>query len=104
MITKNRNDLDKKYGIMTISKLLKAYRLTEELTQVELAEKLGWSKGNLCDVENGRRGVGFERAELIAKQLHFPLEYILEITINEQLDRAGLHYHFKITEKNKKTA
>ena len=99
MNTKNKKDLDRKYGKMTISRFLKAYRKTEEMTQAELARKLGWSKGNICDIENGRRNLGLDRAKILSKKLGFPLDYVLEIILNEQLINAGLKYDVKLIYK-----
>ena len=101
MHTRNSRDLDKKYGAMTLSRFIKSYRLTEGLNQAEMAERLGWTRGNLCDIENGRRSIGLERAIRMAGKLDFPLGYILEIIINEQFLKAGLKYEFKITKRSK---
>lgn len=104
MNIKNRKDLKKKYGSMTISRFLKSYRLTEEISQAEMAIKLGWSKGNLCDIENGRKSVGFDRAKLIAKVTKIPISYILEIILNEQFEKMGIECKFKVMNDKEEAA
>ena len=104
MSIKNKRTLDTKYGKMTLARFLKAYRLTEELTQTELAERLGWSKGNICDIESGRRVVGTDRANLLSQVTGIPLDYILEIILNQQLTEAGVRRYIKVEFEDKKAA
>lgn len=104
MSIKNKKNLDIKYGKMTISRFLRAYRMTEGLTQSEFADQLGWSKSNVCDIESGRRNLGFDRAIILSKKLGFPISYILETIFNQQLQNAGLEYSVKLTEENIKKA
>lgn len=37
---------------LTFGRMIKSMRQCDELTQVELAEKMGISKAYLCDIEN----------------------------------------------------
>lgn len=46
---------------------LKGFRLRENLTQVELAKKLGITQGNLSAMERGRRPIGKTMALRLAK-------------------------------------
>jgi len=96
MSIKNKNFLDAKYGRMTLARFLKAYRLAEELTQTELAERLDWPKGNICDIESGRRVIGTNRANLLSQVTGIPLDYILEIILNQQLKEAGVRRYIKV--------
>lgn len=49
---------------------LRAYRTREGLTQKQLAELTGISQHHLSDMENGKRGIGKERARKLADALH----------------------------------
>jgi len=49
---------------------LRAYRYRENLTQKELARKTGIPQHQISEVENGKRGIGKERARRIAKALN----------------------------------
>ena len=104
MSIKNKRSLEAKYGKMTLARFLRAYRLTEELSQTELAQKLGWSKGNICDIENGRRIIGTDRARQLSEVTDIPLDYILEIILNQQLQEAGIKEHVKVEFEQKKAA
>ena len=48
---------------------LKAYRLREELLQVELAKHCGISQANISAMEAGRRPIGIQAARKLAKVL-----------------------------------
>lgn len=103
MIIKDKKYLDSKYGKMNLARFLKAYRLTENLTQTEMAQKLSWSKGTICDIENGNRFIGIARAKLLSDITGISLDYILEIILNQQLRDAGIKKYIKIEFENKKT-
>ena len=47
--------LEKKFGPMTVGLFVRAFRETDDLSQVEFAEQLGLSRANLCDIEKGRK-------------------------------------------------
>ena len=48
---------------------LRAYRHREGLTQKQLAELTGIPQHHLSEMENGKRGIGKERARRLAKAL-----------------------------------
>ncbi len=49
---------------------LRAYRTRENLTQKQLAELTGIPQHHISEVENGRRGIGKERARRLAAALN----------------------------------
>jgi transcriptional regulator with XRE-family HTH domain len=70
--------------------MLQAIRLGEAETLEEFARKLGVGRGNLCDVEKGRRGVSVERAAHWAKVLGYhPMQFV-QLALQGQVDAAGL--------------
>lgn len=83
-------------GPLTISKLLRAIRLGEEMSQIEFANKLGISRSNLCDIEKGRRFISSELAEKFAERLGESKEQFIRIALQDQLNRAGLKYFVNI--------
>ena len=48
---------------------LKAYRLREDFTQIELAKKSGISQANISAMEAGRRSIGVQTAKKLAQAL-----------------------------------
>jgi transcriptional regulator with XRE-family HTH domain len=104
MNIKSKSSLESKYGKMTLARFIKAYRLTEDLTQLELGQMLGWSKGNICDIENGRRTIGTERAKILSRVTGIPLDYILEIILNQELQEAGIKKFVKVEFEEDKAA
>ena len=77
-------------GPVTFPKLLEAIRVGEEATQAKFARRLGVSRANLCDIENGRRPVSPERAAKWAKLLGYSPERFVKLALQAQIDRAGL--------------
>ena len=49
---------------------LRAYRTRENLTQKQLAELSGIPQHHLSEMENGKRGIGKERARRLAQALN----------------------------------
>jgi len=49
---------------------LRAYRTRENLTQKQLAALTGISQHHISEMENGKRGIGKERARKFADALH----------------------------------
>ena len=50
--------------------VLRAYRTRENLTQQQLSELSGIPQHHLSEMENGKRGIGKERARKLAQALH----------------------------------
>jgi transcriptional regulator with XRE-family HTH domain len=75
---------------LTFAQTVRAYRLAEGWTLTGTAEKLGISKQQLSDYENGRKLPSIEKAYRIAKALDMlPQSLVLQV-INEQLRRAAI--------------
>jgi DNA-binding XRE family transcriptional regulator len=62
------NDVYKKYG--KTGSVIRGFRAREDMTQLELAKKLGVTQGDLSKMENGKRPVGKEMAHRLANVLN----------------------------------
>lgn len=80
----------------SFSSILRAYRTREDLTQQELAEKLGVTKSYISDLENKRRLVTVEQATIFAKKLKEPEKIWVEVALQDMLNRAGVAGTVKI--------
>ena len=58
-------DVYSKYG--KTGSVIRGFRARENMTQIELARKLGVTQGDLSKMENGKRPVGKEMARRLAK-------------------------------------
>lgn len=100
MITKKRygtKEMEKDYGSVTFSKLLHTYRVTAELTQSELGEKIGGlSRGIICDYENGRRIPSPAKAAEIAEALGEIESYWVQVAVQDYLRQYDLNYIVKL--------
>ncbi len=92
MITKKSvsAELEEEFGPLYFCDLLKAHRLGEELTQEELANKLGISKQKVCDYEKGRRLPSMDSVVKWAKKLKEPQEIWVKAYLQQQVDEANL--------------
>ena len=90
MSTKAFKYLEKELGPLTFSKMLHAIRSTDEITQVELADAIGVSKGIICDIEKERRLPTIEQAKAMATYLGYPIEGFISLLLQDQLRKADL--------------
>ena len=77
---------------MTLGSLIRSIRMSDEITQVELAKKVGISKQFLSDVEHDRKDVGISFAKKISEALGYSIEPFIELLIRNQLKRQDLNY------------
>ena len=75
---------------LTLGGLLESIRLGDEESLAQFAKKLGLSASHLCDIEKGRKVVSPERAARFAKVLGRSREQFVRLSLQEQVDLAGL--------------
>lgn len=95
-------NLRKDFGTLSFGRLLNSHRLGEGLSQVEMAKILGISKQSLNDLEAGRVIPSLARAIEIAKKLNLMQMTLVELAIQDQLDREKLNFKVKISERSEK--
>ncbi len=88
--------LEKQYGTLTFGTMLKALRLSDEISQTAFAKKLGLSVQNLNDLEKGRRVPTATRAAKIAKKLHLPELGLIQLAIRDSLKKEGFEYSVRL--------
>jgi transcriptional regulator with XRE-family HTH domain len=102
MTTKTNNAMDALeatkdiWDKMTFGGLVRALRTSDEISQIELAKKLGVSKQFLSDIEHNRKDVGISFAKKVASILGYSIEPLLELLIKQQLKRQRLNYTVEI--------
>lgn len=77
-------------GHISFGDMLQAMRESQDWTQVHMAEKLGISKQDLCNIERGRKLVSVERAVAFARSLKFPVKTFAKYALQDQLHKAGI--------------
>jgi antitoxin HigA-1 len=88
--------LDELLGPMTLGNTLRAIREADELSQAELARRLGITRSHICDIEKGRKVVSAERAAHIAKTLGYSPTVFVQLALQDQLREAGLKMKVEI--------
>lgn len=88
--------LEKIYGPFTFATFIRGVRTTLDLTQVEMAKKLGISRAALCEIEKGRTLVGPQAAVRYAKKAGFSDTLALEACLQDQLRKANIKKRVRI--------
>lgn len=88
--------LEKKLGPMTFGSFLHGARVSQDLSQIEMAKFIGISKSSLCDIEKGRQFVSPALAAKIAKKCGLSKIVAVEACLNDQLRRAGLNLRTEV--------
>lgn len=77
---------------MTFGGLVRSLRISDEITQVELANRVGVSKQFLSDVEHNRKDVGIAFVKKVSDALGYSIEPLIELLIRDQLRKQHLNY------------
>jgi transcriptional regulator with XRE-family HTH domain len=85
-------------GPLTFGRHLRAIRLGEEMTQLEMARRLSVSKAHLSDIENDRKVVSIERAARWGKKLGYHPTDFVRLALADAVRRAGLPYRVTVEE------
>lgn len=81
-------------GPVSFGELIRNLRISDEVSQTELAHKLGISKQHLSGIETGKKAVSPARAAKFAEALGYPVDQFVVAAIEDELREAGLTLHF----------
>lgn len=87
---------EKNNGPFSFATFMLGARTTLDLTQVEMAKKLGITKSALCEIEKGRTLVSVEAAIRYAKKAGFSTTVAIEACLQDQLKKANIKKRIKI--------
>lgn len=97
MSTKKRKSVEAEKFLMSLIKrpirfgsMIRSLRKCDEISQVELAKKMGVTRAYLCDVEKGRHVPTIDLALRMAKVMGYLPEQFVSMALQDQLDKAGL--------------
>ena len=102
MSTKNLSEaksaFEKVNGPFTFATFMLGARTTLDLSQVEMAKKLGISKAAHCEIEKGRTLVSPQAASKYSKKAGFSESVALEACFQDQLRKAKIKKRVRIEE------
>lgn len=88
-------ELAKNFGPLTFGRLLESYRLSEEISQADMAKKLKITRQKLNDFEHGRRfpslGVAADMADALGEHAATWVSVVIEEMLREE------DLNFKVT-------
>ncbi len=76
---------------LNFANMISSLRIADEVSQVELADMIGISKGIMCDIEKGRRLPTIEQAKNMAEALGYPVQGFIAILFQDQLKKVNLN-------------
>ena len=81
--------LEENFGRLTFAKALKAERTTAELTQQELADKIGVTKQAISKFEKGGDFPSADTVKKIAKVFGMPYGSYIELIVQDFAEKKG---------------
>jgi transcriptional regulator with XRE-family HTH domain len=91
------NELEKEYGPLTFGEALESYRTGEEISQLDMAKKIGISAQSLCDIEKGRRIPSPKRAAKIAQVIGEPEMFWIKLALQDSLRKENLNFNVSLS-------
>ncbi len=77
---------------LTFGRMIESIRKADEISQVELSQRMRMSRAHLCDIEKGRRFVSPDRAASFAKVMGYSIDQFVSLALEDQLTKSGLTY------------
>ena len=91
------NEFEKEHGPLTFGEALESYRLGEEISQSDMARRIGISAQSLCDIEKGRRIPAPKRAAKIAQVIGEPEMFWIKLALQDSLRRENLNFNVSLS-------
>jgi DNA-binding XRE family transcriptional regulator len=88
--------LVKSVGPLTFGMFMRVTRERMEITQAEMAKKLGMARGTLCDIEKGRQLVSPDLAIKIARKLDLPERMAVGASLQDVVNKLKLKVEVKL--------
>jgi DNA-binding XRE family transcriptional regulator len=89
---------EKLNGPFSFATYMLGIRINLDLTQVQMAKKLGISKAALCEIEKGRTLVSAQTAVRYARKAGFSETVALEACFQDQLRKAKIKKRVRLEE------
>jgi transcriptional regulator with XRE-family HTH domain len=75
---------------------LAGLRDLHDLSQADLARRIGMSRQHVCDIEKRRRFVSPAKAAEIARRLGHPEAYFVKLALQDIVNHDGLKYKVNV--------
>jgi transcriptional regulator with XRE-family HTH domain len=83
-------------GPLTFGDAVRSARELIDISQAELARRLGVGRQSICDVEKGRTLVGVEKAARFARALGHNEKVFVRLALQDQVSKAGLNLRVSV--------
>ena len=85
-------------GPLTFGDAVRSARELIEISQAELARRLGVGRQSICDIEKGRALVSVEKAARFAEALGHNEKVFVRLALQDQVSKAGLDLKVSISD------
>lgn len=89
----------KTMGHLTVGRLIRAYRTSNDLSQDQLARKLKVTKGFLSNVETGKKKISLNKSLEIARKLKDHEDLYAQIWFEEEAREAELDVEITVRKR-----
>jgi transcriptional regulator with XRE-family HTH domain len=83
---------------ISFGEAVRAARDLIEISQTELARRLGVGRQSICDIEKGRALVSVEKAAKFAKALNHNEIFFVRLALQDQVAKAGLKLNVSLND------
>src|SRR5258708_4617214 len=83
-------------GPLSFGRMIESIRITDEVSQAELARRMKMSRAHLCDIEKGRRPIRPQRAAKFARELGYSVNQFVAVALEDELRAAGLDVRVRL--------
>ena len=87
----NIKEFEKEFGQLSFGEALESYRLSEDISQADIASRIEISPQSLCDIERGRRIPSPKRAAKIARIIGEPEIFWVKLALQDELKKENLN-------------
>jgi DNA-binding XRE family transcriptional regulator len=84
-------------GPLTLGRVIGALRKSDEISLMELAQKVGISKTYLCDIEKGRKRVPLALSARFADAMGHSVSSFVQLVLYEEFEKSGLRLHLEVS-------
>jgi len=91
-MTNAKRLLTNEIGHLSVGMMIRVHRNSLELSQIELANKLGVTVGFISNIENGRKKISLEKTLQIARKMKANHKHFALVWFEEESRANGLSF------------
>ena len=90
-MSKKQSYIEAVWDQSTLGSMIQALRLCDEISQTDLAQRIGVSRQFMSNVEKNKAAIGIAFIKKVSAALGYPIEPFLELYFRDQLLKEGIN-------------